>query len=265
MSTEVLLPARPCDRAYAVEDLHVRSDGSGRVVEAYAAAFDVHTEIVDQDGHYNETLTPASFNRTIGHKGPAGFGVLFNHGRTIDGTSTGSLTMPIGVPLEVKADGRGVFTATRYLDNPLANDVLDAIKQGAIRAQSFSGRFTKSTRSYPDGRSAGRLPLITRHEVDMREYGPAVFAAYKDAAILGTRAEQFIRMLLATPADERVLWLQQFEGLTTPLSLADPEALPVGTPVNAGPAELADDSREHSARSHLRTHIRAARIARGME
>jgi HK97 family phage prohead protease len=188
--------------------------------------------------------------------------VLFNHGRTIDGTPADSLTMPIGVPLEVKADERGVWTATRYLDNPLADQVLDAIKQGAIRAQSFSGRFRNSVRSWPNGRGRSALPVITRNEVEMREYGPAVFAAYKDAAILGTRAELFVRALLATPPDQRLSWLEQFEGLTTPV--LDSEALDLGTPA-PGSADPTDDAREHSARSSLRRHIRAARIARHME
>ncbi len=257
--SEEALPARPCDRSYAVEDLHIRSDGSGRVVEAYAAAFNVPTEVMDQDGHYRETLTSSSFAKTINDKGPAGFSVLFNHGRTIDGTPNPAATMPIGVPEIVQADERGVFTATRYLDNPLADWVLDAVKHRAIKAQSFSGRFTKSMRSWPDGRGGGRLPLITRHEVDMREYGPAVFAAYKDAAILGTRAEQFIRTLLQTPPDKRLDWLQQFEGLTTP---PEPEALTIGTP--SGAAGQADEPREHSARS-LSQRIRVARIVRRME
>lgn len=265
MSDEQQLPTRSCDRAYALEDLHVRSDGSGRVVEAYAAAFNVRSEIYDQDGHYNETLPPTSFDRTIQHKG-INFGVLFNHARTVDGEPNPMATMPIGVPLEVRADERGVFTATRYLDNPLADQVLDAVKNGAIRAQSFSGRFVKSTRTHPDGRGQGRLPLITRHEVDMREYGPAVFAAYKEAAILGTRAEQFVRTLLATPPDQRLTWLEQFEGLTTPL--ADPEVPIIGTPSD-GPAEVVEDSPEHaarhSARPSLRDRIRVARITRGME
>jgi HK97 family phage prohead protease len=219
---------------------------------------------MDQDGHYNEVLSPSSFERTIQHKG-TNFGVLFNHARTVDGEPNPLATMPIGVPLEVRADERGVFTATRYLDNPLADQVLDAIKAGAIKAQSFSGRFTKSVRSHPEGRGQGRLPLITRNEIDMREYGPAVFAAYKDAAILGTRAEQFIRTLLETPPDKRLDWLQQFEGLTTPL--LDPGALTLGTP--DGPAEQTEDPPElarHSARSiPLRTRIRAARIAREWE
>lgn len=264
MSDVQQLPTRSCDRAYAIEDLHLRSDGSGRVVEAYAAAFNVRTEIYDQDGHYNELLPPTSFERTLQHKG-VNFGVLFNHGRTIDGDPNPMATMPIGVPLEVRADERGVFTATRYLDNPLADQVLDAIKAGAIKAQSFSGRFTKSTRTHPDGRGAGRLPLITRHEIDMREYGPAVFAAYKEAAILGTRAsEQFVRALLQTPPEERLEWLKQFEGLTTPL---DPEVPAIGTPSD-GPAEEVEDPPElarHSARPSMRTRVRAARITRGWE
>ncbi|HEY9417214.1 MAG TPA: HK97 family phage prohead protease [Pseudonocardia sp.] len=261
-TTDELLPTRQCERAYTIEDLHVRSDGSGRIVEAYAAAFNVRTEIMDQDGHYNELLPPTSFDRTIQHKG-TNFGVLFNHARTVDGEPNPLATMPVGVPLEVRADERGVFTATRYLDNPLADHVLDAIKAGAIKSQSFSGRFTKSVRSHPEGRGRGSLPLITRNEIDMREYGPAVFAAYKEAAILGTRAEQFVRTLLETPPDKRLDWLQQFEGLTTPL-VADPEALTPGTP-SIGPADQVEDSREHSARPSLRQHIRAARIARWME
>lgn len=256
-----LLATRPCSRAFALNDVHVRSDGSGRVVEAYAAAFNARTEVMDQDGHYHELLTPTSFAKTIQDKG-LGFGVLFNHGLTVDGAPNAMATLPIGVPLEVRADERGVFTATRYLDNPLADHVLDAIKAGAIRAQSFSGRFIKSVRSYPDGRSRGALPLISRHEVDMREYGPAVFAAYKDAAILGTRAELFVRALLEAPPEERLALLQEFEGVTTPA--VEPEPLTIGT--LPGAAEPTEEPHVHSTRLiPLRTRIRAARIARGWE
>lgn len=256
MSDE-LLPIRSCDRAFKIDDLHIRSDGSGRIVEAYAADW-ARYEVMDQDGHYHEELTPTSFAKTINDKGTR-FGVLFNHGRTVDGAQNPAASLPIGVPIEVRADERGVFTATRYLDNPLADHVLDAVKQGAITSQSFSGKFMKSVKSYPAGRGRGVLPLITRHEVNMREYGPAVFAAYAGAAILGTRAEQFIRTLLETPSDQRMAWLEQFEGLTTPL---EPEAPPIVTPSGAG--ESTEEPREHSARS-LRSHIRAARIARHME
>lgn len=250
------LTMRDCTRAYALDDLHVRSDGSGRIVEAYAAVFNTRTEIMDQDGHYKEELPPTSFNKTISLKHqpgkPSGFSVLFNHGRTIDGTPADSLTMPIGVPVEVRADDRGVFTATRYLDNPIADNVLNAIKAGAIRAQSFSGRFRNSVKSWPNGRN--ELPLITRNEIEMREYGPAVFAAYVDAEILGTRTEMFVRTLLALPPDKRLDWLQQFDGLGT--LETESRNLEIGNLL--GPAE-----KKHPSNS-LRDVLRMKRSERGI-
>jgi HK97 family phage prohead protease len=261
VADELGLRSWESSRTYALDDLHVRSDGGGRVVEAYAATFGHRAEVMDQDGHYHEELSPGSFTTTIATRG-TNFGVLFNHGRTIDGTPSDLGTLPIGVPLEVRADDHGVFTATRYLDNPLADQVLGAIKAGAIRAQSFSGRFRKSTRTYPDGRGRQSLPLITRHEVEMREYGPAVFAAYEGAAILGTRADVFVRSLLAVPPQERLQWLEQFEGLTTGDSR--PGVSPPGTSTEAAAAGI-EPKRSDRPTTSLRARIHAARVARGME
>lgn len=258
-----MLPTRPVERQYVLDDLHVRADGTGRIVEAYCAVFNTRSEIRDQDGHYFEVNAPTSFDRTITHKAPNGFGVLFNHGRTIDGTPNPYATMPIGVPIEVKADEKGVFTATRYLDNPLADQVLDAINAGAIKAQSFSGRYTKSKRDF-SSRTRDGIPTIHRLEVDMREYGPAVFAAYTDAAILGTRsADLFMRALLQSPS-KVAEFLSQFEGLTTPNR--DPEAFTSDTSP-AGELVSTDDPTHsrHSARSNpLRDRIKAARVERGI-
>jgi HK97 family phage prohead protease len=251
-------PVRMCERTYVVDDLTVRSDGSGRVVEAYAAIFGVRSEINDQDGHYFEENAPTSFTKTIKDKGPKGFGVLFNHGRTVDGTPNPMGTMPIGVPEEVSIDERGVFTATRYLDNPLADHVLDAIKQGALTAQSYSGRFIKSTRT----RSSQSLPVIIRQEIDMREYGPAVFAAYTGATILGTRAENLLLALRAMTPEERLLWAQQYEGLPT---LGEPDETTLSTP--HGAAGQTEESLAHSDRSQTTTlaaYVRLQRIRRNM-
>lgn len=264
MSDDVL-GARPVERMVLLDDITIRSDGSGRVVEAYAAVFNSSAEIRDQDGHYREENDPTSFNRTIKNKGPGGFSVLFNHARTIDGQANPVATMPIGVPIEVVPNERGVFTATRYLDNPLADQVLDAIKNGALNAQSYSGRFLKSTRT-PGAR--GDLPTIRRMEIDMREYGPAVFAAFPDAAILGTRsAEIFLRSLMAMDATQRLEWLRQFESVTTPAGTQAPVTEDLSTPID-GLAEPSGDSRElvHSSRadSTLRDYIRSQRRIRHM-
>lgn len=267
--SEQSLHVRPVERVYLLDDLTIRSDGSGRVVEAYAAVFNQRSEIRDQDGHYFESNSPTSFNKTIADKGPKGdrpgsFGVLFNHARTIHNEPNPAASMPIGVPLEVKTDSTGVFTATRYLDNPLADWTLDAIKQGALRAQSYSGRLMRSSR---DGRApAGgkSLPVIVRQEIDMREYGPAVFAAYTGAAILGTRMTSLLLELGAMSPEERLEWKEQFEGLTTPLDTGEPESLLV-TPDGAdGSTEAPNDHASRSESSTLAAYLKRERIRRGM-
>jgi HK97 family phage prohead protease len=266
VTTEETVPARSVERTYLLDDITIRADGDGRTVEAYAAVFaPSRAEIRDQDGHYHEENDPGSFARTISHKGPSGFGVLFNHGRTIDGTPNPLATMPIGVPVDVRADERGVFTATRYLNNPLADDVLDAIRHGGLKAQSYSGRMLRSIRTKTASRSAA-LPVIRRMEIDMREYGPAVFAAFTDASILGARSATVLRSLLALSDDQAVALLEQLEGATTPVDQPDPVEALTGTP-NDGLADTTDDSREHSARStsmSLAARIRLERHRRQM-
>jgi HK97 family phage prohead protease len=247
-------------RSYVLQDCTVRADGDGRIVEAYAAAFNAPSEIRDQDGHYNEIIAPGSFNKTIADNGVR-FGVFYNHGMSIHGTPDGALSVPIGVPVEApRADEHGVLTVTRYLDNPLADSVLDAIKQRAITGQSFSGRFMRSERTRSTTR--GGLPTITRREVAMREYGPTVFPAYAAAHIVGTRsADAFLRDLLALDAVERA---ELFAQMTALITRAEPEpvsAQPTTTEPVAGPAV---EPREHSPRQdEVARRARVARILRG--
>jgi HK97 family phage prohead protease len=190
-------------RAFPLEDISIRSGGDGRTVEAYAAVFGVEAPISDADGLYKEQIAPGSFDRTLQHRG-TNFGVLFNHGLTIWGTPSDRGSMPIGTPLEVRADMRGLFTVTRYNKTPLADETLEAINSGAIRSQSFRGRFLRSDKNKPRGgfraASDGSLTVVTRQEIALKEYGPAVFAAYEDAAITGVRAG-----FTLSPADKAVL------------------------------------------------------------
>lgn len=178
-------------RSFPLEDIRIRPEGDGRTVEAYAAVFDTPVEITDHDGTYLEQISRGAFNKTIADNGTR-FGVLFNHGLTIYGTPSDRGSMPIGTPLEVRTDDRGVVTVTRYNKTPLADEALEGIRSGAITAQSFQGRFIASDRKAPRGgwrrASDGTLTTVTRTEIAMKEYGPAVFAAYPSAAITGVRS-----------------------------------------------------------------------------
>lgn len=181
-------------RAVSLEDIRVRSstDGKGRIVDAYAAVFSTPTEIYDQDGHYLEQNDPASFNKTLADRSRSVF-CVYNHARTLNGTPSDNWSVPIGKPITIKADKRGLFTSTRYNSDPDSDRILEAIKNDSIAGMSYTGVFVRSSpmlkgpyQQYgPD--ADGNLPLVTRQEIVLIEYGPTPIPAYQDAAIVGVR------------------------------------------------------------------------------
>lgn len=175
-------------RSFVLDDIRIRSDGDGRTVDAYAAVFGQPSEIHDQDGHYNEVIDPSAFNRTISHRGTK-VGVFYNHGKTLYGTPSDRASVPLGTPLDIRADNFGVFTSTRYNKTELADAVLESIRNGDITGQSFTGRMLRSTPERGPYRArGGELTTVTRNEIALIEYGPTPFPAYETASIIGTRA-----------------------------------------------------------------------------
>jgi HK97 family phage prohead protease len=181
-------------RSYPLSDIAIRSDGTGRTVEAYAAVFNAPTDIADQQGRYREQIHPGAFERTISQRGTR-FGVFYNHGMTLQGTPSEMASVPLGSPIEApRSDGNGLVTVSRYNATPLAGQVLEAIRNGDITGQSFSGRWVhsepgpdRSSRKYKPMRD-GTLPLVTRMEIAMTEYGPTPIPAYEAPMVLGVRA-----------------------------------------------------------------------------
>jgi HK97 family phage prohead protease len=231
-------------RLYALEDIHIlrsADGGDGRTVEAYAAVFGEPAEIQDHEGHYVEVIDPAAFNRAIDHASrarggfPGSVKVLWNHGRDLAGSPSDRFSMPIGIPVDIRAEARGLLTRTRYSETPLADEVLENIRAGSITSQSFTGRIMRSDpqlrrgeRYRPD--SAGNLRTVRRTELGLREYGPVLWPAYSGAEIVGVR-------------------------MSTPGAYAlDPddsdEALPLDEEPAAGDPLTRASGEEHSARYH---------------
>lgn len=245
-------------RSFPLTDIAIRSDGEGRTVEAYAAVFDSPTEIHDRDGHYLEQIDSSAFNKAINDAAPAGSRagwktkVVFNHGRDMYGNPASDFTLPLGTPLEIRADGRGLLTVTRYARTRVADDVLELIREGAITAQSFQGRFIRSDIARPRGGFApdaeGNLTLVTRQEVSLIEYGPTPFPAYEAAAVVGVRN---LAALLEDP--------DAAARLTELLATRDDGPAESDTPTGAVEAE---PSPAHSPRTeHL--HLRRAAREKG--
>ena len=180
-------------RTWALEDIEIARGGDGRTVTAYAAVFGQDAEIRDQHGHYIERIDPRAFAKTLQETKPERIGVLYNHGIDASGQPNMLGSVPIGTPLEIKADGRGLLTITRYNKSDLADAVLAAISDGQIRGQSFRGRVFKSNRERTSG-----LPVITRTELGLREYGPTHAPAYEGAGILAVRSASDLEEMVRT-------------------------------------------------------------------
>lgn len=237
MDTNPQPGGRPCERTYLLEDIAIRSGGDGRTVVAYAAVFNTPAEIHDQDGHYLETIGPGAFDKTLTDQAGR-IQVFYNHGKTLYGTPSERFSMPLGTPEEITADGRGLLTVTRYNRNPLADEVLEGIRNGDIKGQSFSGRFIPGRSQRSKGRD-GAPDTILRSEVALREYGPTPIPSYKDAAIVGVRAEELAAVLEGLNDETRaelIKILSTSRIIGTPLQAVD--AAPEGTSTdNDTPAE----------------------------
>lgn len=199
-----------CERYFPLSDISVRSEGGERIIDAYAAAFGVQQEIHDREGHYMEELAPSSFDKTISQRSGK-FQVLFNHGKTLHGVSSERYSQPYGVPIDIRPDGAGVFTSTRVSRTSLGDEMLTLAQDGALKGQSFSGRFMQTEK-----RDSGRadLKLHYRTEVALTEYGLTPFPYYEDARVVGIRSqademlatlttEELTAHLLALPDDAR--------------------------------------------------------------
>lgn len=251
-------------RSWALDDIEIlrgaEGHSDGRTVRAYAAVFDTPAEIRDQHGHYMEQIDRRAFNRQIG-LGIERVSVFYNHGMTLHGTPAGGLgSVPIGSPVEIKADAKGLLTVTRYNRGELADGVLEAIRNGDIRGYSFRGRIFKSN---PDrlprtSRTTSTLPTVVRMELGLTEYGPTPSPAYAEAGILAIRAalehsgltaEEALRMLASTtPVDQ--------QGQETPSATSAPE------PGDAADQPASDAG--HSRRQQLKLRLEAGLRDRGL-
>src|SRR5207244_3091719 len=150
--------------------------------------------------------------------------VFYNHGKTIYGTPSERFSVPLGAPEEIIPDARGLLTVTRYNNSALAGEILDAIRNGDIKGQSFSGRFMPGASQRTRGAS-GQLDTIVRSEISLREYGPTPMPSYHEAAIVGVRTQDLVETFRGLDDEqyaEFIAALSTFRGTPLPVVGAAP-------------------------------------------
>lgn len=250
------------ERTFPLDDISISRSGDGRTVTAYAAVFGIGQEVHDQHGHYEEEIHRAAFNRTA--KGSRAL-CLYNHGLTLDGQPHPLAQVPLGTPLEIKPDGRGLLTVTRYNRSQLADAVLESIRAGDVRGQSFRGRIIRSNPMRPPRVRPGQpLPRVVRMELGLSDYGPTPAPVYQGAEIVAVRSLAVLAAELVALDPEARAELIRALSSTTPA-----ESGPVtttATPDNSGPgAEDSPALAGHSGRLTIRrAAIRAQMIRMGV-
>lgn len=250
-------------RVYDLDGIEIVSrakGGDGRTVEAYAAVFGVRKEIHDQHGDYIEENDPAMFNRTINNGAVKRALVLYNHGFDARGKSGGLPTVPIGRPVKIEADQRGLLTVSRYNNSEFADTVLESIKNGDITAQSYEGPIYRSTPDrVPKVRRGAQLPLVRRLEMGLKNYGPTPTPYYEQAEITAVRsAVEIAEEVARLDADQRDELIRALS--TTPGW--DPETAAILATPHRGLG--AEDSRDtHSVRQKV-IRLKAELLSRGI-
>lgn len=186
-------------RSASLLDIEIARGGDGRTVTAYAAVFNTLAEISDANGHYFELIRSNAFDKSLREKPIDQIPVLFNHGKTIWDSPGDMLSVPIGTPLEVRSDPRGLLTVTRFNKTTLADEVLEAVRSGSVTAMSFRASIFRSSQLPTQSTTQAHIPTFERTELGLVEYGPATFAAYPEAKVLAVRSESQTDPVLAAP------------------------------------------------------------------
>lgn len=221
-------------RWVAIDDLEItRVNRRAREVTAYATFFGQPAEIRDKHGHYWEEINRAAFNRTITH-GIGRVQVFYNHGYDLSGRPNLLGAVPIATPVDIKPDGKGLLTISRYNDGEVADACLAAWEGGQIKGQSFNGRVFQDREV---GEREG-IPHIERMELGLKEYGPTPTPAYDGDGLVMIRSQDDLAELVRSMIQE--------------IATGTPSAAPVagtngGTPPGP-PAGTTDPGNAHSSR-----------------
>jgi HK97 family phage prohead protease len=224
-------PRQFIERSIPLTDFEI-SRTDGRTVTAYAATFGDLYPVVDQFGDYDEEINRTAFNRELG-RGIGHVSVFYNHGMTALGTPSDRNSSPIGTPLEIRPDGRGLLTVTRYAATPLGDEILELIRSEALRFQSFRGPVYATARRRT---SAGRT-ILERTALGLKEYGPTAFPANDRAGIIAVRSTLLAEQIETLTDEQRAELARLLTFSPTPQDTPHDEATEPTevTPPAAGP------------------------------
>lgn len=172
-------------------------DVEARTFEGYASTFGN----VDQVG---DIITPGAFAKTIQERFPKGdIKILWQHYE------------PLGMPIEIREDERGLYVKGRISKTALGDDALELMRDGVVNRMSIG--FTIVKADYDD-QTGNRII----REVKLWEFSPVTFPANEQAVI--TAVKHLSGMLSQAGRDE-IMKVQPEKSTALIESKDDPELI----------------------------------------
>lgn len=183
-------------------------DIDARTFEGYASTWD--KDLV------GDIIMPGAFTKSINESFPAKrIKVLWNHGE------------PIGMPIEMREDERGLFVKGKISKTARGDEVLELMRDSVVDTMSIG--FT-----IPAGKSESSGDVRIIREVRLMEFSPVTFAANPMAAI--TDVKRLGEMLRAQElSDQDKKYLASFVADIQALVKAEPQSTqPASKPLELG-------------------------------
>jgi len=183
---------------------HIKANSEGRTIFGYASIFGN----VDS---YGDRVVKGAFKKTIRERGPKGSNqvkFLWNHN---------PMEIPVGVITELKEDDIGLYYEARILRTPKGDELLEAVREGAINRNSFGYSIIKAKTAEAEDFNGEEVQDL--HELKLYEISPVNWPANEDATLMGAKSvesqlldllskanpQNIAEMLTTKALDERVV------------------------------------------------------------
>ncbi len=134
----------------------IKSVSPDRVIEGWAA-------VADNIDRVDDIIDPAAFTKTLSEKPPAQIGVFIGHDMS---------GLPMGVPLDVRFDGKGLYTKTLIKPTPAGDELLATARFLQDHGQPLGMSIGYKTRDAKYERREGKT-VRRLLDIDLIEYSYA--------------------------------------------------------------------------------------------
>ena len=150
-------------KTFSVESCEIKKEGDGHVIEGYASVFGN----VDS---YGDRVMHGAFSKTLDEK---------NRGRDVKFLYQHNSYEPIGVPMEIREDEKGLYFKAMFADTQRAQEARSLAKMGALDGFSIGYRTIKEETLEDD-----TLALL---EIELAEVSLVTFEANTEAKVTNVK------------------------------------------------------------------------------